>query len=184
MAERITALLTALNNGNREALDALAPVVYDTLRRMARARLRGERRGHTLDSGALVNEAFLELSGLERVEWKGRAHFFAIAARLMRNVLVDHAQRRAAKKRSPAPGRSAELTLGAAGWPSAADVLALDQALARLAALDERQAQVVECRFFAGMTVEETAAALEVSPATVKRDWESARAWLNRELGS
>jgi RNA polymerase sigma factor (TIGR02999 family) len=184
VSESITSLLRALRDGDRSALDRLAPLVYDRLRRMARARMRGERAGHTLDTTGLVHEAYLELVAFERVDWRDRAHFFAVAARAMRNVLVDHAERRRAAKRG---GGVAPLALDEeipALQPAAAEeILALNTALERLRALDPRQERVVECRFFAGMTIEETAAALGVAPATVKRDWETARAWLNRELG-
>lgn len=181
--DRVTGLLVAAREGDRAAMQKLFPVVYDALRRIARKKLAGERRGHTLSTTALVHEAYLKLVRLDRVQWQGRAHFLAIAAQSMRNILVDHALRRNAAKRGG--GRedgslSEVLTLAEA---PASDVLSLHQALKRLEALDARQSRVVECRFFAGMSVEETAEALGVSPASVKRDWTVARAWLNRELG-
>lgn len=184
MPEPITSLLRALRDGDRSALDRLAPLVYDRLRAMARARMRRERPGHTLETTALVHEAYLELAAADGIDWRDRAHFFAVAARAMRNVLVDHAERRRAQKRG---GGVAPVTLDpelpALAPACGEEILALHAALERLRALDPRQERVVECRFFAGMTIEETAAALGVAPATVKRDWETARAWLNRELG-
>lgn len=164
-------------------MDRLAPLIYDRLRAMARSRMRRERPDHTLDTTALVHEAYLELVRLDGVDWKGRAHFFACASRAMRNILVDHAERRRTLKRGGGTLTVAiDGDLPAIGPVRDEELLALDQALLRLRELDSRQERVVECRFFAGMTVGETAAALDVSPATVKRDWESARAWLNREL--
>lgn len=179
----ITTLLLAHAAGDAGALERLLPRVYDELRRLARGRLRHERIDHTLAATELVHEAFLKLVGLERVDWQDRAHFFAIASRAMRNVLVDHAVRRAAVKRG---GGENAITLdereGATELP-VDDLIALSDALGRLERLDERQARVVECRFFGGLSLEETAAALQVSPATVSRDWTFARAWLHRELG-
>jgi DNA-directed RNA polymerase specialized sigma24 family protein len=164
----VTPLLAQASRGDRDAVDRLVPILYDELRRIAHARMRGERTGHTLETTALVHEAYLELAGLDRMEWRSRAHFLAVAARAMRRVLIDHAVERRAQKR---------------GGPGARAV-PLDEALHRLAATSERQCRVVECRFFAGMSVEETAEALDLSPATVKRDWTVARAWLHRELGA
>jgi RNA polymerase sigma factor (TIGR02999 family) len=164
-------------------MEDLLPLVYGELKRIAARQLRSERPGHTLCTTALVHEAWLELSNLDRIKWQNRNHYLALAAQAMRRVLVDHAVARRAQKRGG--GRQAEtldddpLVIVQA---RAAELLDLDDALRRLAALDERQARVVECRFFAGMSIEETAAALDVSPATVKREWALARAWLNREL--
>lgn len=180
--EQATELLLALSNGNREALDELVPLVYDELRQIARRRLRHERPGHTLDSVGLVNEAYLKLFQLDRIQWNSRAHFLAVAAQAMRHILVNHALRRKRVKRG---GGAPHVPLDeAADLPAAeADrILALDGALERLAALNPRHAKVVECRFFAGMTIEETAAALDISPATAKRDWSLLRLWLGREL--
>jgi RNA polymerase sigma factor (TIGR02999 family) len=182
MAVEITGVLAALRPGDRDAFGAFFPLVYDELRRMARRRMRGERPSHTLSPTALVHEAYLKLAGLERIEWRNRAQFFALAAQAMRQVLVDHALRRKAKKRG---GGQVHVTLseqvGGRALP-VEEILALDAALRRLEENDARRARVVVCRFFAGMEVEETAAALGVSEATVKRDWTYARAWLNREL--
>jgi RNA polymerase sigma factor (TIGR02999 family) len=179
----ITALLHAHAAGDAAALGQLLPRVYGELRRIARIRLRRERSGHTLAATDLVHEAYLKLLPVERVDWRSRAHFFAIASRAMRNVLVDHAVRRGAAKRGAG---ATVLTLedhDAAGEQPLDDLIALSEALTRLEQLDARQAQVVECRFFGGLTLEETAEALKTSPATVSRDWTFARAWLHNELG-
>ncbi len=156
-------------------------LVYDELRALAASYLRRERADHTLQTTALVHEAYLRLTGQHGTIWQNRGHFFGIAAQAMRRVLVDHARRRKAEKRSG--GRA--ITLPDDLTPGAVEpdeILAVDQALERLAVLDPRQARIVELRYFAGLTVEKTAAVLEVSPATVKRDWVSAKAWLQREL--
>lgn len=180
----ITGLLQELSRGRPEVLHRLMPVVYDKLRRIAHAQLRGERPGHTLDTTALVHEAYLKLIDLRQVEWRDRAHFFAMAARLMRRILIDYAR---AKKREKRGGGALHVPLAEAldapVGATADDLLALDEALARLEARSERQCRVVECRCFAGLSLEETAAALGISVATVKRDWTFSRAWLNRELG-
>lgn len=180
--ESTTELLLSLSNGNREALDVLVPLVYDELRDIARRRLRHERAGHTLDTTGLIHEAYLKLVQLDRMQWQSRSHFLAIAAQAMRRILVSHARTRKRLKRGGgAPHASLE---EAANLPAAeADrILALDEALDRLAEMNPRHARVVECRFFGGMTVEETAVVLEVSPVTVKRDWSLLRRWLGREL--
>jgi RNA polymerase sigma factor (TIGR02999 family) len=177
----ITALLIAWGHGEHAARSQLVEAVYDELRRVAQRRLQTERADHSLTPTALVHEAYLRLIDQQRVQWRNRAQFFAIAARLMRRILVDHARARATAKRDGGPSIALEeVEVGTA--PLDVDVLALDSALDRLAALDTRQGQLVELRFFAGFTVEETAAALDVSPITVKRDWALARAWLFREL--
>ncbi len=182
MTGEITRILAALREGDRDAFGAVFPLVYEELRRMARNRMRGERPGHTLSPTALVHEAYLKLAGLERIEWRNRAQFFALAAQAMRQVLVDHALKRKTQKRG---GGQVHVTLedGVHGHtPPVEEILALDEVLQRLESLHERRARGVVCRFFAVMEVEETAAALGVSEATVKRDWSVARAWLNREL--
>jgi RNA polymerase sigma factor (TIGR02999 family) len=178
----VTPLIAGLNAGETGALDRVIALVYEELRRIAHRQLAGEQSGHTLDTGALVHEAYLKLRQLDRMEWRSREHFLAMAARVMRRVLVDYAEARRAQKRGGAlvPVAIDAVSL-AAGQPGE-EILALDEALRRLEALSARQSRVVECRFFAGMSVEETAAALELSEATVKRDWVAARAWLNREL--
>jgi RNA polymerase sigma factor (TIGR02999 family) len=179
---RATELLISLGNGNHEALGELIPLVYAELRAIARRKLRRERVDHTLDTTALVHEAYLKLVRIDRVEWQSRAHFFAIAAQAMRRILINHALRRRRIKRGG--GAQLETLTDVAGLPRVEidRILALDAALQRLAAANPRHARVVECRFFAGMTIEETAAALEISTATAKRDWTLLRAWLIREL--
>lgn len=178
----ITALLTAHSSGDPDAMDELFPLVYEELRRIAHRRMRSERSDHTFCTTALVHEAYLELVDLDRVDWQNRRHFFALAARVMRNVLVDYAVKRNAQKRG---GNRDRVPLKE--WDGAQDVvfddvLAVHQALEQLEAIDERQVRVVECRFFAGLTIEETSDALGISSSTVGRDWRMARAWLNREL--
>lgn len=164
-------------------MDDLLPVVYGELKRMAARELRGERPGHTLCTTALVHEAWVELSKLNRIQWQNRSHYLALAAQAMRRVLIDHAVARRAQKRGggQVPGALTEEAVPMV-QAHAAELLDLDAALDRLATLDERQARIVECRFYGGMSIEETAEALDVSTATVKRDWALARAWLNREL--
>ncbi|MFW6191897.1 MAG: sigma-70 family RNA polymerase sigma factor [Gemmatimonadota bacterium] len=180
----ITRLLHDLADGEEDAFDRLVPIVYDRLRRIARRQMAREDTGHTLTATALVHEAYADLVDLERIDWQDRAHFFAIASRLMRRILIDHAVARKAQKRGGDRARVPldEAFLVAEERPD--DLLALDEALTSLERLDERQCRVVECRFFAGMTIEATAEALGVSAATVSRDWTSARAWLNRKLSA
>ncbi len=178
----VTRLLVQWKDGDREALEELTPIVYSELRRLARHYMSGERGDHLLQTTALVHEAYLKLVGLD-VKWQGRVHFFAIAARLMRRVLVDYARERNAEKRG---GGVVVLALDEARVAGAGgarpDVLALDAALEKLAALDERQSRAVELRFFGGLTLEETAEVLGVSRATAARDLQVAKAWLGREL--
>jgi len=179
----VTALLVRLSNGEEAALDRLLPAVYDELRRIAHNQLRGERADHTLRTTELVHEAYEKLVEHNAVDWQDRQHFFAVAARAMRQVLVDHARRKTAAKRG---GDAPEMPLDDVTLlqeTKTEDLIALDDALDRLAAQDERAAKVVECRFFGGYTIAETADVLDVSRSTVKRDWRGARAWLNRELG-
>jgi RNA polymerase sigma factor (TIGR02999 family) len=176
----VTALLLAWSDGDQAAGSRLIDAVYDELRRVARRHLRGER-DHSLAPTALVHETYLKLVDQRRVRWQNRAHFFGIAAQLMRRILVDHARARAAAKR----GKDRTVVLDVADVetpPLDMDILALDAALDKLAALDARQSKLVELRFFAGLTVEEVAATLQIAPITVKRDWAHARAWLFREL--
>lgn len=175
-----TALLVRWKNGDSSALDQLLPVVYDELRRLARYYLQRERLGHTLQSTALVHEAYLRLVD-QNVDWQSRAHFFGIAAQMMRRILVDHARARNAAKR----GDGLRVTLDekmALAEAQSLDVLALDSALVELSKLDEQQGKVVELRFFAGLSIEETAEALSISVATVKREWAMAKAWLARAM--
>ena len=177
----VTALLLAWSNGETTARSRLIEAVYGELRRVARGYVRRERPDHSLPPTALVHEAYLKLIDQRRVQWQSRAHFFAIAAQLMRRILVDHARGRAAAKRGP--GATVSLVdVDAETPPPNVDVLALDAALDKLAEIDPRQSQLVELRFFGGMTVEETATVLGVAPITVKRDWALARAWLFRQL--
>lgn len=179
----VTHLLSELARGNRAVEDTLIPLVYNELRRIARALMKGERRQQTLQTTALVHEAYLRLTGGRPVAWESRAHFLAVAATVMRRILVDHARARQSDKRGGGLVVSAaDLTLGDPQHSDPAGLLALDAALEQLAALDQRQCQIVEMRFFAGMTVEETAHALNISPRTVKREWQMARAWLYGEL--
>jgi RNA polymerase sigma factor (TIGR02999 family) len=183
LTRNITHLLKEWSEGDQQALDELTPLVYEELRQQAARYLRKERPNHSLQATALINEAFLRLIDVKDVQWQNRAHFFAIAANLMRRILVDHARRRDAEKRG---GSQVCLTLDEGlAWANEPDVdlLAIDEALDRLAIIDEQQARIVELRFFSGLTVEETATALGVSPKTVKRDWSVARAWLKREIG-
>jgi RNA polymerase sigma factor (TIGR02999 family) len=181
----ITRLLRDWQGGSGPALERLIPLVYDELHALASRHLSRERRGHTLQTTALVNEAFLKLADQRRVDWQSRAHFFGIAAKLMRRILVDHARRDGRAKRG---GGAAHLSLDDVDPPSpkppvdAVDACALDAALSRLEALDPQQGRVVELRFFGGMTIEEAAVVMRLSSATIKREWTLARAWLYREL--
>jgi RNA polymerase sigma factor (TIGR02999 family) len=179
--ERIAQLLADWANQDPAARERLVPIVYDELRRLAHHYMRGERAGHTLQTTALVNEVYLRLAGIDALQWRDRAHFFAMAATLMRRVLVDYARQRARDKRG---GGVSVMSLdeNAIARQPAVDVVALDGALERLAAVDPQQSRVVELRFFAGLSVDETAEALGISPATVKRDWATARLWLYNEL--
>lgn len=179
----VTRLLAQWSNGRRAALDDLMPLVYDELWSLAASYLRRERPDHTLQPTALIHEAFFKLVGQRRVQWQSRAHFFGIAARLMRRILVDHARSRGAAKRPPIASRVPIDDVDVVSQERDVDVLALDRALVRLAAIDPHQERIVEMRFFAGLTVEETAAALDVSPEAVRREWSMARAWLYRTLG-
>lgn len=175
-------MLQAWGRGEAAALDRLLPVVHAELRRLAGHHMRRERPGHTLQASALVNEAYLRLIEVKEVQWQNRAHFFAMASRLMRRILVDAARAKRYKKRDAGgPRVSLDEALAVAG-PASQDFVALDDALSALDALDPRKCQVVEMRFFGGMSVEETAAALHLSVGTIKRDWRLSRAWLAREL--
>jgi RNA polymerase sigma factor (TIGR02999 family) len=168
----------------KEALDKLMPIVYDELRRQAARYLRRERAGHTLQTTALIHEAYVRLVDQRRVQWQNRAHFFGIAGQMMRRILVDHAR---TKKRAKRGGSDVKISLADATvlvQEQDLDVVALDEALTRLAEIDEQQSKVVEFRFFSGLTVEETAEVMRISPATVKRDWSMAKAWLHREISA
>jgi RNA polymerase sigma factor (TIGR02999 family) len=182
MKQEVTQLLRAWRAGDQTALDRLLPLVYDELRRLAAHYLRGERQGHTLQSSALVNEAYLLLVEQDQIDWQSRAHFFGVAAHVMRRVLVDHAR---ARNRDRRGGKLAHVALDEAATlaeDQAAEIVALDDALERLARLDPRKSRVVELRFFGGLSEEETAEVLGVSPPTVTRDWRKAKAWMRREL--
>ncbi len=178
----VTQLLVSWSEGNEAALNQLTPLVYDELRRLASRYLRNERPDHTLQSTDLVHEAYLRMIDQQNVRWQSRAHFFGIAAQMIRRILVDHARRRHAAKRGAGPVKlSLDEAIAAAG-PRDFDLVALDEALENLAKLDPQQSRVVELRFFAGLSIEETAEVLKISPATVKRDWTTAKAWLYRDL--
>jgi RNA polymerase sigma-70 factor, ECF subfamily len=178
----VTELLLAWGRGDRTALDELAPLVLHELRRLARLQMRGERHNHTLQTTALVNEAFLRLIDLRRIRWQDRAHFLALSARLMRRILVDYARSRNYQKRGGGVSTVALDDVVVSSPERGADLAALDDALENLARVDARKSQVVELRFFGGLSIEETAEALKVSPETVQRDWRFAKVWLLREI--
>jgi RNA polymerase sigma-70 factor (ECF subfamily) len=181
-SQDVSQLLRAWSDGDRTALDKLVPLVYDELRRMARRYMDGQKAGHTLQTTALIHEAYLKLIDQKAVHWRNRAHFFGVAAKAMRSILVDYARASHAAKRG---GAAVLVSLDEAAVASdarAAELLALDDALASLAAIDQRKCQVVELRYFGGLSVEETAEVLQVSVETVARDWRLARTWLLREL--
>jgi RNA polymerase sigma factor (TIGR02999 family) len=182
MPQEITQLLLAWNQGDQTARDALLPLIYDELRRQARGYLRRERPGHTLQPTALVHEAYLRLIEPTQVSWQNRAHFFGIAARLMRQILINHAEARRAAKRG---GDTERISLGDVAQRAdtpAVDLLELHEALRQLEQIDPPQGQIVELRYFSGLTIEEVAEVMNLSPATVKREWSTARAWLKRAL--
>jgi len=182
LRERITSLLLERGTGDADMIDRLTPLLYDALRRIAHGQLGVEREGHTLNTTALVHEAYLRLVDQTRVQWVDRAHFLAVAARIMRRILVDYARRYRADKRG---GKLDHIDLDLADLAvedRSETLIALDDALARLAELNPRLSEVVDCRFFGGMTEDETAAALAVTERTVRRDWVKAKAWLYREL--
>lgn len=178
----LTQLLIDWSNGDRAALDKLMPLIDEELRRLAHRYMVRERAGHTLQTTALVNEAFLRLVNRKNLQWQNRAHFFAIAAQLMRTILVDHARSHAAAKRGGG-ARNVELDEAlTVSQKKASEVIALDDALNQLALIDPQQSRIVELRFFGGLTVEEAAEVVGVSPATIKREWSTAKAWLYHEL--
>ena len=181
-AQQVTHLLVRWREGDRAALDELMPLVYDELRRLAARYMRGERPGHTLQTSALVNEAYLRLAGNDEIQWQNRAHFFGVAAQAMRRILVDHARRRGGQKRG---GNGHKVEFDEALLVSAeraSEVVALDEALARLAEIAPRKSQLVELRFFGGLSIEEAAEVLKVSPGTAMRDWTFVKAWLRKEI--
>ena len=177
----VSELLRAWSDGDRAALDSLTPIVYGELHRLAGRYMKGERPGHSLQTTALVNEAYMRLVDYKNMRWQNRAHFFAVSAQLMRRILVDHARRRNLKRGGGVQHVSLDQT-AIVGSERAADLVALDDAMNLLAKLDPRKVRVVEMRFFGGLSVEETAEILKVSAVTVMRDWNTAKAWLYREL--
>ena len=185
-ADGLTELLIEWGQGDKAALDRLTPLVYDEIRRIAHRYVQREREGQTLQTTALVNEAYLRLAGSANIDWQNRAHFHAVTAQVMRRILIDHARRRHYVKHGGEAQRVAfeEATkeLALMSQPRAAELLALDEALAELATLDPRKSRVVELRYFGGLSLEETAAVLEVSQMTVRRDWRAAKAWLFRRM--
>ena len=183
-ADDVTGLLLSWRQGDTAALDRLIPLVYDALRRVAGRRLQRESPGHSLQATALVHEVYLRLVDVDRMTLTSRAHFFGVAATLMRQILVDHARRQRADKRGGAATMLSLDEVSPAGPAPDVDVLALDEALEALCAIDSRQCRVVELRFFAGLKIDEAAEALGVSPATVEREWAFAKAWLYRQLSS
>jgi RNA polymerase sigma factor (TIGR02999 family) len=178
----VTQLLVSWSTGNQAALEELMPLVYSELRRLASAYLRRERPDHTLQSTALVHEAFLKLVNQRDVEWRNRAHFYGIAAQIIRRILVDYARSHHAEKRGSGAVKLALDEALAVANKTDLDLVDLNEALEQLALMDPRQNRIVELRFFAGLSIEETAEVMQLSPATVKREWNSARAWLFREL--
>ena len=178
----VTSLLVRWGNGDANAFDELAPIVYDELRKLARSHLRRERPDHTLQSTALVHEAYLRMIDQQAVSWQNRSHFYGIAAQMIRRILVDYARAKQTKKRGEALPKIAFDEAVGAHASEDLDLVALDDALKALAEIDPRQSRIVELRYFAGLSIEDTAEVLQISPATVKRDWTVARAWLKREL--
>jgi RNA polymerase sigma-70 factor (ECF subfamily) len=179
--DNISTLLRAWSGGDQSALERLTPIVYDELHRLARRYMKRERPGHSLQTTALVNEAYMRLVDYERIEWQDRAHFFAVSAQVMRRILVENARRHNLKRGGGVPHVSLE-EAAVVGGGRPADLVALDDAMNALARVDARKMQVVEMRFFGGLSVEETAQVLKVSSVTVKRDWSTAKLWLYREL--
>jgi RNA polymerase sigma factor (TIGR02999 family) len=184
-APDVTQLLVNWSRGDQAALEQLMPLVYGELRRLAAAYLRRERSNHTLQSTALVNEAFLRMVQQHEVQWRNRAHFYGIAAQMIRRILVDYARSQHAEKRGAGAVKlELDEAMAAAQKLPDVDLLALNDALDRLGQLDERQSRVVELRFFAGLSIEETAEVMHLSPASIKREWQTARAWLFREMSA
>lgn len=180
--QEITALLLKWSKGDGDALDQLIPAVYPELRRIARRYMSRENVGHTLQTSALINEAYLRLVDQQAVEWQDRAHFFAVAARVMRNILIDHARKYLYNKRGAGAQHIGLDDAAALKYDRAAEFIELDSALNSLGEIDPRKLRIVELRFFGGLTVDETAEVMKLSPITINRDWRSARAWLHREM--
>ena len=181
-ADNLTELLREWREGDRAGLDRLMPIVYDELRRIAHRYVQHERDGHTLQTSALVNEAYLRFAGQQKVDWQSRGHFFAVSAQVMRHILIDHARRRRYAKHG---GEVRQVSIDAAAEMSlqrAEELIALEEALDKLAQLDRRKSQVVELRYFGGLSLEETAEVLDISLMTVRRDWRAAKAWLYRSV--
>lgn len=179
----ITRILKSWSGGNREAVDDLIPLVYDELHKVAAHYLRRQRSDHTLQPTALVNEAYLKLIDISNVNWHDRAHFFAVASQTMRHILVDHARAQSREKRGGGKGQMLSLDEAVSfSKDKDVDLLSLDEALRELATIDEQQCKIVELRFFGGLTVEETAVVMKISPATVKREWRIAKAWLFKKM--
>ena len=181
-SDDVSTILRAWSDGDAGALDRLTPIVYGELHRLARQYMRRERPGHSLQTSALMNEAYMRLVDYKRMHWRNRAHFFAVSSQVMRRILVDHARRRNLKRGAGIAHVSLDEAAVVGGGEVSSDLVALDDAMTALAQLDARKVQVVEMRFFGGLSVDETAAVLKVSPVTVMRDWSSAKAWLYREL--
>ena len=182
-APQVTGLLVAVQRGDAAAVNQLIPVVYEELRRLAKRHMARQRKGHTLQTADLVSEAYLKLVNVKEAGWKDRIHFFAVASRAMRSVLVDYARRRGYAKRGGNPIRVSLSEADQRSEEKSAEVIAVDEALSGLAALDPRKSRIVELRYFGGLSVEETAGLLGLSARTIKREWRWARAWLHRELG-
>ena len=182
--DNLTELLQDWREGDKAALDRLTPIVYDELRRIAHRYVQRERDGHTLQTTALVNEAYLRLAGQQKVDWQNRAHFFAVTAQVMRHILIDHARRRRYEKHGGGIQRVPIEDASVMTEQRAAELIALDEALGELAELDPRKGRVVELRYFGGLSLEETAEVLEVSLMTVRRDWRAAKAWLYKAVNS
>lgn len=181
----VSVLLRAWSDGDQDALQALTPIVYEELHRLARHYMRRERSGHSLQATALVNEAYMRLADYRRMQWQDRAHFFAVSAQVMRRILVEHARRHNIKRGGGVQHVSLDDVVDVGGGEQAeTDLVALDEALIALARIDPRKVQIVEMRFFGGLTVEEIGAVLDMSTGTVKRDWRAAKAWLHRALSS
>jgi RNA polymerase sigma-70 factor, ECF subfamily len=182
-ASGVSGLLAAVQVGDETAVNKLLPVVYEELRRLAKRHLAGQRPGHTLQTTDLVNEAYLKLVNLQETGWKDRIHFFAVASRAMRSVLVDYARRRGYMKRGGNPVRVSLSEVAQSSEQKSAEIIAVDEALSQLALLDPRKSQIVELRYFGGLSVDESAELIGLSPRTVKREWRWAKAWLYRTLG-
>ena len=182
LPNEVTQLLVSWSNGDKQALDKLIPLVYAELRRLARGYMGRESPGHTLQTSALINEAYMKLVDQRNVQWQNRAHFFGVAAQVMRHILIDHARSRHYAKRGAGARKISLDDTAVLSDERAADLVALDDALTAFAELDPRKSRIIELRFFGGLNIEETAVVMKISPATVSREWRAARAWLRREM--